>query len=98
MSNRAGKKLHRISEKSDGTVPYESEELKKYVKVPSFVIVQFFVQMVSANQDSKLKRTAISLIHEFLFSISKKNFWFQRTLAFFVICQEFWMKGGFLTE
>ena len=47
--------------------------------------VQFFVQMISANQNSKLKRTvkkrAIFLMYNFLFSISKKNFWFQRHIS-----------------
>ena len=43
--------------------------------------------MVSVNQDSKLKRTvkkrAISLIYRFVFSISRKNFWFQRNISLF---------------
>ena len=63
------------------------------------MVVQFFIQMISANQDSKLTKTvkkcAISLIYQFLFSISKKNFWFQRTLASFAICQEFWTKDRY---
>ena len=51
------------------------------------MVAQFFNQMISANQDSKLKRTvkkrAISLIYQFLFSTSLKNFWFQRHISLF---------------
>ena len=39
------------------------------------MVVQFFIQMISPKQDIKLKRTvkklAISLIYQFLFSISQ---------------------------
>ena len=76
---RTSKKLHRISEKSDGTVPYEPEELKKNMqKCFPLWLYNFLIEMISANQDNKLKRIvkkgAISLIYQFLFSISKKNF------------------------
>ena len=59
---------------------YEPQELKKkFVKVPMLFGFTIFIQMISVNQDSKLKRTvkkrAISLIYRFMFSISQENFW-----------------------
>ena len=60
------------------------------------MVVKFFIQMISANQDSKLKTTVkkrtISLAYKFLFSISQKID-FRETIASFVISQEFWKKG-----
>ena len=55
--------------------------------MPMFFGFTIFVQIISVNQDSKLKKTvkkrAISLINRFVFSISRKNFWFQRDISLF---------------
>ena len=60
---------------------------KKSVKVSCFMAVQFFIQLISVNQDSKLKgmvkKYPISLIYHFLFGILRRNFWFQRDISLF---------------
>ena len=67
---------------------YEPQELKKICKsAHAFWFYKSVIQMISVNQDSKLKRTvkkrAISLMYRFVFSISWKNFWFQRGIGLF---------------
>ena len=65
------------------------ESSKKSLKVPKVLSygTMLFLQIISTNQDSKLKGTvkkrAISLTNQFLCSILQKNSWLQRGISLF---------------